>query len=102
MMVGSSRAAEGFFGWLGELLSEHPISFLVSLPVAGFLTYKIIKYIADDVKRRNKKLDVEPPDYPENFTGVLVMGVILFSGLLVGLYSLLNWFGTFLSSNPGF
>jgi hypothetical protein len=102
MSYGSGHLVESFFGWLGELLIEHPISFVVSVPVAGFLTYKISMYIADDVNRRNKKLGVEPPDNSENFTGVMLMGTILFSGLLFGFYSLLNWFGTFLSSNPGF
>jgi hypothetical protein len=101
--MSSSRALDGFFAWLGELFVNHPLAFIFTVPLSIYLTYVIIKFVNDDVNRRNKKLGLDVSD-TSGQGGMLIiyMALILFGGLLFGSYSLLVWLGEVLLAEPNF
>ena len=92
LAYGSGRLVELSFNFFLTLLVKHPIAFLLSLAVSLYATYGITKFVAADVKRRNEKLGVKPPESSDDIFVVLVF----FALLLWGLCSLFIWLGSLL------
>lgn len=88
----SGRGTEQVFEFFLMLLVEHPIAFLLSLVASVYATYGITKFVAADIKRRNEKLGVKPPESSDDFFVVIVFFVLL----LWGLCSLFIWLGSLL------
>ena len=98
-----SSGIEAFFAWLGDLFVKHPLAFIFTLPLAAYLTFVIIKFVNDDINRRNKKLGYKVPDSGgQGGLVIIYVALGLFGGLLFGSYSLLVWLGQLLLSEPNF
>jgi hypothetical protein len=97
------RAVEEFFAWMGELFVSHPLAFIFTVPLSIYLTYVIVKFVNDDINRRNQKLGMNPRnDTSEAEVLIVTMVVVLFCGILFGSYSLLVWLGEVLLAEPNF
>jgi hypothetical protein len=97
------RGIEAFFAWMGELFVKHPLAFIFTLPLAAYLTFVFIKFVKDDVDRRNKKLGYKAPDSGgQGGIALMYAAIALFGGLLFGSYSLLVWLGQLMFSEPNF
>lgn len=90
LAYGTGRSTEQVFNFFLSILIEHPIAFIVSLVVSIYATYGITKFVAADVKRRNEKLGVKPPESSDDFFVV----VVFFALLLWGFCSLFIWLGS--------
>jgi hypothetical protein len=94
---------DAFFGWMGELFVSHPLAFIFTVPLSIYMTYVVVKFVNDDINRRNQKLGMNPRnDTSEAGMLIIAMVVALFCGILFGSYSLLVWLGEVLLAEPNF
>ena len=86
---------------IGEIFFSHPLTCLLVLPAAGYLTFISARGISKDTKRRNEKLGVEVPNKVADDELLLAGIVALFVVFLVPMYLLLTYVGSVLPFKIG-
>jgi hypothetical protein len=94
-------SSPGLFGATAELFISHPLTLLLVVPTAVYLTFISARGISRNTKHRNEKIGVEVPNKVRDDELLLAGIVALFLVFVVPMFLLLTYIGSVLPFKIG-